>query len=104
VYVSEEVKRYVIDLVNATRNTPELRLGASPRAALHLVRAARAKAALDSRAFVLPDDIKVLAVPVLAHRLLVSSEARIARRGAENIVADILGQVPVVGHQTGAHR
>ncbi|HEV2636907.1 MAG TPA: MoxR family ATPase [Actinocrinis sp.] len=104
VFVSEEIKRYVIDLVNATRNTSELRLGASPRAALHLVRAARAKAALEGRAFVLPDDVKVLAVPVLAHRLLVSSEARVARRGAEQIVADLLGQVPVVGRQSGAHR
>jgi MoxR-like ATPase len=104
VFVSDEVKRYVIDLVNATRATPELRLGASPRAALHLVRAARAKAAIEGRVFVLPDDIKMLAVPVLAHRLLVSSEARVARRSAEQIVTDLLSRIPVVGRQSGAHQ
>jgi MoxR-like ATPase len=97
VHVSDEVKRYVIDLVSATRAAPELRLGASPRAALHLVRAARAAAALENREFVLPDDIKTLAVPVLAHRLIPTSEARVARRGAEQIVSDLLDQVPVEG-------
>jgi len=98
VHVSEEVKRYVIDLVTATRSAPDLRLGASPRAALHLIRAARAKAALQDREFVLPDDIKALAVPVLAHRLIPTAEARVGRRSAEQIVADLLDAVPVDGH------
>ena len=97
VHVSEEVKRYVIDLVTATRNAGDVRLGASPRAALHLVRAARAKAALEDRDFVLPDDIKALAVPVLAHRLIPTAEARVARRSPEQIVTDLLEQVPVDG-------
>jgi MoxR-like ATPase len=97
VHVSEEVKRYVIDLVSATRTAPDLRLGASPRAALHLVRAARAKAALENREYVLPDDVKALAVSVLAHRLIPTAEARVARRSAEQIVADLLDQVPVDG-------
>ncbi|NUS65472.1 MAG: AAA family ATPase, partial [Saccharothrix sp.] len=70
VHVSPGVARYAVDLVNATRTSPELRLGASPRATLHLIRAARAAAALDNRGYVLPDDIQALAVPVLAHRLL----------------------------------
>jgi MoxR-like ATPase len=97
VHVSEEVKRYVIDLVTATRSAGDVRLGASPRAALHLVRAARAKAALDDREFVLPDDVKALAVPVLAHRLIPTAEARVARRTPEQIVSDLLEQVPVDG-------
>jgi len=97
VHVSEEVKRYVIDLVTATRTAGDVRLGASPRAALHLVRAARAKAALEDREFVLPDDVKALAVPVLAHRLIPTAEARVARRTAEQIVTDLLEQVPIDG-------
>ncbi|HEV2343960.1 MAG TPA: MoxR family ATPase [Actinocrinis sp.] len=97
VHVSEEVKRYVIDLVTATRAAPDVRLGASPRAALHLVRAARAKAALEDREFVLPDDVKTLAVPVLAHRLIPTAEARVARRSPEQIVSDLLDQIPIDG-------
>ncbi|HWN61835.1 MAG TPA: MoxR family ATPase, partial [Streptosporangiaceae bacterium] len=69
VLVSDQVKDYIISLVNATRTSPELRLGASPRAALHLLRASRAWAALDGRDYVIPDDVQALAGPVLAHRL-----------------------------------
>ena len=89
-HVSDEVRRYAIDLVSATRTSPELRLGASPRATLHLVRAARAAAALEGRDFVLPDDIQALAVSVLAHRLLPTAEAQIGRRTTEQIVADLV--------------
>jgi MoxR-like ATPase len=103
VYVSDEVKQYVISLVGATREHPELRLGASPRATLHLMRAARAHAILSGRGFVLPDDIKHLAVPVLAHRLILSAEARIGRRDAQQIVADLLERVPV-SLAAGGHR
>ncbi|WP_121193946.1 AAA family ATPase [Motilibacter peucedani] len=95
VHVSAEVKRYVVDLVNATRQSPELRLGASPRASLHLVRAARAWAALDLRDYVLPDDVQALAVPVLAHRLVPTAEALMARRTPERIVAELVTRVPV---------
>ncbi len=95
VHVADAVRRYIIDLVTATRRSPDLRLGASPRAALHLVRAARAAAALDDRDFVTPDDVQVLAVPVLAHRLLMTAEAQIARRSSETVVSDIVQQVPV---------
>jgi MoxR-like ATPase len=97
VHVSDEVKRYVIDLVTATRSAGDVRLGASPRAALHLVRAARAKAALEDREFVLPDDVKSLAIPVLAHRLIPTAEARVARRSPEQIVTDLLEQIPIDG-------
>jgi MoxR-like ATPase len=95
VYVAESLQRYTIDLVTATRTSPDLRLGASPRATLHLLRAARAAAALDGRDFVLPDDIQLLAEPVLAHRLLLTAEAQISRRTPEEIVRVVLATVPV---------
>jgi MoxR-like ATPase len=103
VHVSDAVRRYAVDLVAATRSVPDLRLGASPRATLHLLRTARAAAALDDRDYVLPDDLQRLAVPVLAHRLLPSTEAQIARRTAENVVTDIVARVPVPngGHRAG---
>ncbi len=74
---------------------PEVRLGASPRAVLHLGKAAKAAAALDGRAFVVPDDIQRLAVPVLAHRLLLTVEAHAAHRSPEDIVGSLLGRVRV---------
>ncbi|MGH3096193.1 MAG: AAA family ATPase [Streptosporangiales bacterium] len=94
-HVSESVKRYAIDLVTATRTAPDLRLGASPRATLHLLRAARAYAALEARDYVVPDDVQALAEPVLAHRLLASAEAQIAQRDAEQVVHECLRRVPV---------
>jgi len=95
VHVAEALKQYVISLVTATRSTPELRLGASPRATLHLLRASRARAALDGRDFVIPDDVQALALPVLAHRLLPSAEALVARQPPEQVLAAIVGQVPL---------
>ena len=97
VHVSDQIRRYAVDLVLATRASAELRLGASPRATLHLIRAARAAAALDDRDYVLPDDVQSLAVPVLAHRLLPTAEAQISRRSTESIVTDIVARVPVPG-------
>jgi MoxR-like ATPase len=95
VHVAESVRRYAIDLVTATRDNRELRLGASPRATLHLLRTGRAAAALDGRDYVLPDDLQTLAIPVLAHRLLLSAEAQVARRTTTSVVADVLASVPV---------
>jgi MoxR-like ATPase len=95
IHVSDQVSRYAVDLTSATRNSSELRLGASPRATLHLIRAARAAAALDDRDYVLPDDLQDLAVPVLSHRLLPTAESQIGRRTTEDIVADIVARVPV---------
>jgi len=95
VHVADALKQYVIRLVTATRSTPELRLGASPRATLHLLRASRARAALDGRDFVIPDDVQALALPVLAHRLLPSAEALVARQLPEQVLAGIVGQVPL---------
>jgi MoxR-like ATPase len=95
VHVADALKQYVISLVTATRSTPELRLGASPRATLHLLRASRARAALDGRDFVIPDDVQALALPVLAHRLLPSAEALLARQLPEQVLAVIVGKVPL---------
>ncbi|GGO75491.1 hypothetical protein GCM10012289_50690 [Nonomuraea cavernae] len=95
VYVSQAVKKYAIDLVVATRHSPDLRLGASPRSTLQLVRAARAHAALSGRDYVIPDDLQDLAVPVLAHRLLPSVEAQGQRRLPEQVVTDLVRRVPV---------
>ena len=95
VYVAADVRRYTVDLIGATRNSPELRLGASPRASLHLMRAARAAAALDDRDYVLPDDIRALTQHVLAHRLIPTPEAQISRRTASDILSDVVARVPV---------
>jgi MoxR-like ATPase len=95
IHVSDAVRRYVIDVVTATRRSPELRLGGSPRATLQLLRAARAQAALEGREYVLPDDVQQLAVAVLAHRVLPTAEAQIARRASDAIVSDVLHRVPV---------
>lgn len=93
VHVSEQVRRYVIALVAATRQAPEISLGASPRATLHLIRTARAIAALDGRDFVLPDDVQALAAPVLSHRLLLTAEAQVARRRPSDLVRDLVANV-----------
>jgi MoxR-like ATPase len=99
VHVSDEVKQYVVELVGATRRHPQIALGASPRAALHLVRTARAAAALDQRTFVLPDDVQALLVPVLAHRLLVHPEVSMSGEPvieiAMRLLAEIVARTPI---------
>lgn len=95
VHIAPEVRRYAVDLVSATRRLPEIRLGASPRSTLHLVRAARAQAALSGRDFVVPDDMHAVAVPVLAHRLVLTAEAQAARRSPADMIRGLLQRVPV---------
>ncbi|WP_338751602.1 AAA family ATPase [Janibacter alittae] len=97
VYASTAVRQYVVDLAAATRTSSQIRLGASPRATLHLLRAARAHAALTGRDHVLPDDVQALATVVLEHRLLLSSEARLARHSATDVVAEIVDRTRVPG-------
>lgn len=97
VYVSEPVQRYAVALTTATRHSPELNLGASPRATLHLVRAAKAFAAMSGRNYVLPDDVRALARPVLAHRVLVGVDAAMNGRSTLSIVEGIVAGVPVPG-------
>ncbi|WP_346385295.1 MoxR family ATPase [Nocardioides sp.] len=95
VYVSEAVQRYTVALTGATRRTDDLSLGASPRATLHLIRATKAYAAIQGRDYVLPDDVLLLARPVLAHRLLPSVEAAMSGRSTTAILEGILAGVPV---------
>ncbi len=95
VHVSEPVEDYVLALVAATRRHPAIELGASPRGALALYHAAQALAALRGRGFVVPDDVKRLARPVLAHRLIASAQTRLRGRGADELLAEVLAGVPV---------
>ncbi|MBI4940391.1 MULTISPECIES: MoxR family ATPase [unclassified Kineosporia] len=95
VYASDAVKEYVVSLVRATRSTADLRLGASPRSALHLLRAAKAHAAMEGRQHVLPDDVQELVHPVLAHRLLPSADAQLARRSPEEVLSGLLAHVAI---------
>ncbi|WP_245565146.1 AAA family ATPase [Nocardioides insulae] len=95
IHVSDAVQRYAVALVSATRHHGELSLGASPRATLHLVRAAKAAAALRGRDYVLPDDLTSLITPVLAHRLLPTAEASMNGRSTAAIVESVVAAVPV---------
>jgi len=95
VHVSEAVQRYAVGLVTATRRSSDLTLGASPRSTLHLIRAAKATAAMAGRDYVLPDDVHQLTRPVLAHRLLPSVEAAMGGRTTISILDQIVGSVPV---------
>lgn len=97
IYVAPALKQYMVDLVSATRTDPALRLGASPRATIQLQVAVKARAAMGARTHALPDDVKALAVPVLAHRLVLSTEARLAGRTATQVVRDLVAAIPVPG-------
>ncbi|MEO3747372.1 MoxR family ATPase [Plantactinospora sp. B5E13] len=95
VHVADAVKQYAVDLVTATRESPDLRLGASPRATLQLLRTARAVAALEGRDYVLPDDLQALAVPVLAHRVISTADAQLSRRTTDAIISDLVHRLPL---------
>ena len=93
VYVAPVMNDYIVSIVEATRTHPELRLGASPRASTHLMRISRVVAALAGRDYVIPEDVQVLASEVLAHRLLLTVEAQVARRDPARIVTEIVSAV-----------
>jgi MoxR-like ATPase len=97
IYVSDPVKEYMVDMVEATRDDPDLLLGASPRATLFLQRAARTKAAVDGRHYVTPDDVKSMLRPVLTHRLILRPEAQMRGAVLEEIVDGIAAGIPVPG-------
>jgi MoxR-like ATPase len=93
VHVADSIKGYAVDIAEATRTSSDIRLGASPRAVLHLLRASKAWAAVDGRSYVIPDDLQYLADPVLTHRIIVTPEAQIARRGPRQILESILSKL-----------
>jgi MoxR-like ATPase len=94
VHVSDAIAGYIVDLVTATRDSKQLAVGASPRGSLALLKLSRAKAAVDGRDFVVPEDVKAVAVPALAHRLTLRPELWVQRIRGEDIVADALETVP----------
>jgi len=104
VHIEDGLLDYVITIINATRRHRELALGASPRSTLALVRCAQAQAALLGRDYVLPDDIKKLVVPVMAHRLIVRSESVMRGRKAEDVLADLLKTLDIPLEATGRKR
>ena len=97
VYVSPAIQRYIVDLVGRTRQSNDVYLGASPRGSLALFRAGQARAALDGRDHVLPDDIKSMVVAILGHRVIVSPAARLRELSADRIVEEVLYSSPVPG-------
>jgi MoxR-like ATPase len=97
VYVDPLVKRYIVDMITQTRRHPDIYLGASPRGSLALYRTGQARAAILGRDYVLPDDIKALAIPTLAHRLIVSPSARLRDVTGETLMREILSALPVPG-------
>jgi MoxR-like ATPase len=106
IYVDQAVAEYIVRLVTATREHPDVYLGASPRGSIGLYHASQAYAALEGRDYVIPDDIKQLAVAVLAHRLIVKSQASLREVDPDSIVREVLAQVPIgePAGTTGAQR
>jgi MoxR-like ATPase len=94
VHLDESLGYYIVDLVSATREAPAVQVGASPRGTLALMKLARAKAALSGRDYVVPEDVKAVAVPALAHRLTLRPELWVQRVRADDIVRELLDQVP----------
>jgi MoxR-like ATPase len=94
VYVSDAVEDYLVDLVRASREAAEVALGASPRGTLALLRGSQALAALDGRGYVLPDDVKRLAVPMLGHRVILNAEGTLHGQAGARLVADLLERLP----------
>jgi len=100
VFVAEAIEQYIVDLVRATRDDHRVALGASPRGALALLKLARAQAALRRRGFVTPDDVKVMTVPALAHRLILRPELWVSKMTTVQVVEDLLAQVPTPTAET----
>lgn len=97
IYVDDQVKNYIVALASSTREHPDVYLGASPRGSLALFKTSRAFAAAQGRDYVIPDDVKALAVPTLAHRLIISPSARIKNVNPDTIIQETLATVPIPG-------
>ncbi len=97
IYTVESVKQYIVDLVTKTRKHDEVYRGASPRGSLALYRASQARAAMEYRTYVLPDDVKALALPALSHRIIMSPAARLRDLTADEVVEEIMDTLPVPG-------
>jgi MoxR-like ATPase len=95
IHIHEKVREYILRLIHRTRDSTHLSLGASPRASMALFRACQSFAAVQGRSYVLPDDVKALAHPVLEHRLILNPESRLRRVTAHSVLRDIISEVPV---------
>jgi MoxR-like ATPase len=95
VHVADPIREYIVALLGRTRSHPHAQLGASPRAGLMLLRAARVAAAADGRDYVVPDDVKDLGVPVLAHRIIPTPDAQLSGVDTEDIVREVVSRTPV---------
>jgi MoxR-like ATPase len=95
VFVEETVRKYIVDITRATRTHESIQLGASPRASLGFHQACQALAAIRGRNFVIPDDVKYLAVPALSHRLIAKTEARLKGQSSDAIVSELIAALPV---------
>ena len=95
VFVHENLEKYIVSIVSATRNHPSVRLGASPRASLALYRTAQATAYINGRDFVIPDDIQKMVIPVMAHRIILSQETKFSNTTADDVLNEIKKTVPV---------
>ena len=95
VRVENSIRRYIVDLVRATRVSERTKLGASPRASISLYRASQARAGLLGRDYVIPDDVKILSQPVLSHRIIPTANARLRGYSQNSIVEEVLSSIPV---------
>jgi len=97
VFISDKAKKYIVEIVRATRDHPDVYLGSSPRGSLGLFHTCQVLAAINDRTFVLPDDVKKLAIPVLAHRLVINPGGRVKNITPELIIEEIIARIPVPG-------
>ena len=102
IHVDPQMQRYIVHIVGLTRDHPDVYLGASPRGSLALMRASQARAMLAARDYVIPDDVKALASAALAHRLIMSPEARMRNATAQAVIASVVQEVPVPGSRVPA--
>lgn len=93
VHLSEPVRRYILEIIRSTRTTPEIKLGASPRSGIYLQQAAKARALYEGRDFVLPEDVEVMAKPVLAHRLVLTSQSRMSGKESGPLVTELVSRI-----------
>jgi MoxR-like ATPase len=102
VYIDNKIKEYIVSLVSATRKHPDIYLGASPRGSLALYRTGQARAAVSGRDYVIPDDVKALAIPTLSHRMIISPAARLKNVVTSQVIQEVLDTVPAPGSRIGA--
>jgi MoxR-like ATPase len=99
VYVDETVRNYILDIVEATRNSPDLEFGGSPRASIAFLNTAKARASIHGRKYVIPDDVKVLAEPILAHRVVLSTDAELSDMSSREVIENVVDTVEPPGRE-----